>query len=264
MTELFIQGILKIRFLDVIDILLVAFLLYELYNLVKGTVAINIFVGIVAIYFLWKLVSYFEMELLSKLLGQFISVGVIALMIVFQEEIRQFLLLLGTTKFFKRDSRSFLTRWNVNNFGKEDLVAMVEACNSMSKTKTGALIVIARLNELKQYIETGDLIEARISEQLLKNIFFKNSPLHDGAVIIVDNMIKAARCVLPVSDKSEFPADLGLRHRAAVGVTEKSDAIALVVSEQTGQISYCKGGVLRTNVTPEKLLKFLESYIVAV
>ena len=259
-TVLFIQGILNIRFLDVIDVLLVAILLYELYNLVKGTVAINIFIGIASIYFLWKLVS--ALEMLSKILGQFISVGMIALLIVFQQEIRQFLLILGTTKFFKRNTKSALFRWGEKKLTNEDLVSIVESCVSMSKSKTGALIVITRMSELKPYIETGDLIEARISEQLLKNIFFKNSPLHDGAVIIVDNIIKAARCILPISDKSSFPSNLGLRHRAAVGITEKSDAITIIVSEQTGFISYCRGGMLKINVSSEKLLKILETDIV--
>ncbi len=258
MLQLFITAFIDIKLTDVIDILLVAFLLYELYNLLKGTVAINIFVGIVAIFLLWKLVSALQMELLSEMLGAFISVGFIALIVVFQPEIRQFLLLIGTPRFVnKTRSRMSFMNFAMAKDSKLDVDPVVSACRKMSGTKTGALIIIAKMNELRQYVETGQILNAKISDQLLLNIFFKNGPLHDGAVIIVNDSIKSARCILPVSSK-KLSVNLGLRHRAAVGVTEKTDAIALIVSEETGEISYSKKGILVNNVNPSHLKNFLE------
>ncbi len=259
MPELFIQTFIEIRLTDVIDILLVAFLLYELYNLLKGTAAINIFIGIIAIFLLWRLVSILQMELLSEILGAFISVGFIALIVVFQPEIRQFLLLIGTPRFMsKTRERMNLFRFNIKQGTGLDVDPIVTACRKMSANKTGALIIIAKLNELRQYVETGQIIEARISDELLMNIFFKNSPLHDGAVIIVNNKIKSARAILPVSSNKKISVSLGLRHRAAVGVTEKTDAIAVIVSEETGEISYSKRGVLIQSVNPSHLKNFLD------
>jgi diadenylate cyclase len=259
MSLLFINGFITLRWLDILDILLVAFLIYELYNLIKGTVAINIFIGIIAIYFVWKLVEAFEMDLLSQILGQFISVGVIALIIVFQQEVRQFLLLLGTPNFIQKGPKRFLFwRWQINKPDLLDIEPIVAACKSMTETKTGALIVITRSNELKQYIETGEVIDARISKQLLENIFYKNSPLHDGAVIISLNTIKAARCILPVSESTDIPPHMGLRHRAAAGITEESDCIALIVSEQRGAISFSTGGKIAENISPLRLQEILE------
>ena len=258
MLQLLITGFIDIKLTDIIDILLVAFLLYELYNLLKGTAAINIFLGIIAIFLLWKLVTALQMELLSEILGAFISVGFIALIVVFQPEIRQFLLLIGTPRFVsKTRSRMSFLNFNMTKAPKLDVDPIVTACQKMSGTKTGALIIIAKLNELRQYVETGQVLNARISDQLLLNIFFKNSPLHDGAAIILNNTIVSARCILPVSSK-KLSVSLGLRHRAAVGVTEKTDAIALIVSEETGEISYSKKGTLVLNVNPSHLKNFLE------
>ncbi len=254
MLSLFINCFITIRWLDVIDVLLVAILLYQLYRIIKGTGTINIFIGIIAIYLIWVLVKAFEMELLSEILGQFISVGMIALIIVFQQEIRQFLLVLGSPNFLKKGSKSFLNiKWQMNQLEGLDIEPIVSACESMAMTNTGALIVISRKNELKPYIETGELINASISKQLLENIFFKNSPLHDGAVIISGNRIRAARCVLPVSEKTDFPPFVGLRHRAAAGIAEESDAIAIVISEQRGEISIAENGVLKFNIKSQKL-----------
>lgn len=253
------SGLLSIRFLDIIDIILVAVLLYFLYNFLKGTVAINIFFGIIAIYLLWKIVEVLEMKLLSEILGQFIGVGVIALIVVFQPEIRKFLLLLGTTTISRRKRNRFLF-WKVesNNSFSQHVDQIVKACQKMSVGNTGALIVIARVNELRQTIETGEIIDAQISDQLLENIFFKNSPLHDGAVIIIDERIRAARCILPVSKNEKLSTDLGLRHRAAVGITEQSDAIAIIVSEQTGEISFSVEGKLKRGLMPAKLKDLIE------
>ncbi len=259
MTELLIPLFLHIRMLDIIDILLVAFLLYELYNLVKGTAAINILLGIVAIFLMWRLVRILEMELLTEILGAFISVGFIALIVVFQPEIRKFLLLLGTPAFIRKNHRRFLF-WRIRYTNDEnlDIDPIVQACHKMANTKTGALIVIGKIHELEEHISTGEVLNAKISEQLIENIFFKNSPLHDGAVIIINNQIKAARCILPVSKNPDIPAHMGLRHRSAVGITEKSDAIAIVVSEQTGKISWVKEGVLHLDIQPARLKTLLE------
>lgn len=255
----FITGFISIRLLDVIDVLLVSWLLYQLYSLIKGTGTINIFIGIIAIYLIWLLVRIFEMDLLSAILSQFISVGMIALIIVFQQEIRQFLLLLGSPNFLKKHSGNiFNIRRQMSQNESMDFESVVAACESMAASNTGALIIIARKNELKQYIETGDRIDASISKQLIENIFFKNSPLHDGALIIKDNKIQAARCVLRLSDKTDFPENTGLRHRAAKGIAEESDALAIVVSEQRGEISIAQNGVLFIDISVEKLRELLK------
>ena len=251
---------ITVRWLDVIDVLLVALLFYQLYNLIKGTGTINIFIGIIAIYLIWVLVKAFEMELLSEILGQFISVGMIALIIVFQQEIRQFLLVLGSPNFLKKGSKSFLNvKWQMYQKELLNIEIVISACESMAASMPGALIVITRKNELKSFIENGEALNANISKQLIENIFFKNSPLHDGAIIISGNRIMAARCILPVSEKTDFPTNVGLRHRAASGITEESDAIAIVVSEQRGEISICEAGVLTTNLKVQKLREILTS-----
>ncbi|MBK6965431.1 MAG: TIGR00159 family protein [Bacteroidales bacterium] len=259
MHELVIPFFIGLRLLDIIDILLVAFLLYELYRLVKGTAAINILLGIIAVFLAWRLVRILEMELLTEILGAFISVGFIALIVVFQPEIRKFLLLLGTPSFMRKKHRRFLF-WKINYANDENLSIdpIVQTCRKMASTKTGALIVIGKVNELEEYINTGEILDARISEQLILNIFYKNSPLHDGAMIIMNNKIRAASCILPVSKNENLPTHVGLRHRSAVGVSEKSDAIAIVVSEQTGKISWCKEGELNLNIEPSKLKTLLE------
>jgi uncharacterized protein (TIGR00159 family) len=252
------MSFIEIKALDIVDILLVAFLLYMLYNLLKGTVAINIFFGIVAFYLLWKLVTALEMEMLSEIFGAFISVGFIALIVVFQPEIRKFLLMLGTPGFINKKGKGYsFFRFDLKKQIKLDLDSIIEASKKMAKTKTGALIIIARKSELEQYVETGEQLEASISVDLLESIFFKNSPLHDGAVIIYDNRIKAARCILPVSDNAKIPHQYGLRHRAGIGITEHSDAIALIISEELGEVSLAIGGELLPEMTPVQLKKRL-------
>jgi diadenylate cyclase len=260
--EIFEIGFLSVRLLDIIDILLVAFLLYKLYELLKGGVAMNIFLGLVAIYLLWWLcVKVLDMQLIGALLGQFIGVGVIALIIVFQQEVRRFLILLGTNSLIANSSLTRkLFNWNFQ-FQKQivlDVSPIVKACANMSKTKTGALIVLARNSDLKFYATTGDLMDADVSKRLIESIFFKNSPMHDGAIIISDNKIKAARCVLPVTDNTEIPAHFGMRHRAALGISEQSDAIAIIVSEETGTISVARDGELNADVTPDELEAILK------
>lgn len=249
---------LHIRFLDILDILLVALLIYEMYTLLKGSAAINILLGIASIFILWRVVKAFEMELLTEILGAFISVGFIALIIVFQPELRRFLLLLGTPSFIQRNGPRFLF-WKFSyHDAPADIDPIIQACRRMALSKTGALIVMARHNQLDEYTETGELIDAKISAQLIENIFFKNSPLHDGALIIVDNRMKAARSILPVSANPDLPSHMGLRHRSAVGLTERSDAFAIIVSEQTGKISYSMKGKIYPNVEPAQLKQVLE------
>ncbi len=263
MTELFITGFIQIRWIDVIDILLVAVLLYELYKLLKGTVAINIFFGIVALVLIWLVVNALQMELLSKILGAFVSVGFIALIVIFQPEIRRFLLALGTTTFMRSKGRRFLFwRLNIGTEPGVDANAIVMACSRMSEVKQGALLVITRKNELKQYANTGEILKARLSTPLIENIFYGQGPLHDGATIISGNTIVAAACILPVSGNSEIPKRLGLRHRAAVGITEVSDAIAIVVSEENGKISYSVEGKLVSKASVAELKSFLEEEFV--
>jgi uncharacterized protein (TIGR00159 family) len=254
-----ITGFIDIRLLDILDIFLVAILLYLLYNLLKGTVAINIFFGIVAIFLIWKVVDALEMQLLSEILGAFISVGFIALIIIFQPEIRQFLLALGKPGFISKRRRKFLFWW-LDEKGAEtvDIDKVVKACQNMSNIKQGALILITRRNELNQVIDTGEIVDATISVELLENIFFKNSPLHDGAVVISGNRIEAAKCILPVSKSLTLAGNVGLRHRAAVGVTEISDAIAIIVSEETGKLAVAIAGKLKRNLQPAELQDLLE------
>ena len=259
MISLFLTGLFKISIIDIVDVILFAFLLYEVYNLVKGTAAIRIFIGIIAVYLIYRIVRALQMELLSEILGQFISVGFIALIVVFQPEIRQFLLMVGNTRIIKTSRKRLLFwKFKIENPLNLHIDTIVKACKKMADTKTGALIVISRLNELEAYIETGQIVDAKISEFLLETIFFKNSPLHDGAVIISGGTIRAARCIMPLSSNPSIPAHCGLRHRAAVGITEKSDSIAIIVSEERGTISYCVDGKLSIDVTPSELSRLLE------
>lgn len=225
--------------------------------MLKGTVAINIFFGIVALFLIWKLVAALQMELLSEILGAFISVGLVALIIIFQPEIRQFLLALGTPNFLKKYGKRlhFLNIVFKDKFDF-DIDPIVVSCQHLAEQKIGALIVITRQNELNQYIRTGQIVNASISSMLIENVFFKNSPLHDGAMIITGNKIIAAGCIMPVT-KKQITARTGLRHRAAIGITEVSDCIAIVVSEETGRISYSIKGQMKYRISPQRLQSML-------
>lgn len=234
---------LNLRILDIVDIVLIAALLYYFYKLVKGTVAVNIFIGIVIIYLVWLLTQLLQMEMLSTVLGEFIGVGMFALIVVFQQEIRKFLLMIGSTNFARR--RRFFQTLRLIKEDLEtpnDIDAIVKACENMGKTNTGALIVIQKSTSLDFVKNSGDSMKIKVNQPIIESIFYKNSILHDGAMIIEDNFITATRVVLPVSNDRTIPLRFGLRHRAAVGITEKTDALALVVSEETGQISYIKDG----------------------
>ena len=233
---------LDVSFTDILDVVLVAVLLYYVYKLLRGTVAINIFIGITIIFLMWKVTQALEMEMLSGILGALIGGGVVALIIVFQQEIRKFLLMLGSTNFSSK--RNFLKQLNFLKSEatiETDVDTLVNTCEVLAKTKTGALIVLERGQSLDFIKMSGDVMNAEINQPILESIFFKNSPLHDGATIINGNKIIATRAVLPLSNK-DIPTRFGLRHRAAVGITEKTDALCLVVSEETGKISYIKDG----------------------
>ena len=237
------NDILNLRFIDYLDVVLVALLLYYIYKLVKGTVAINIFLGIIIIYGAWKLTEFLDMELLSGIFGGFMKVGLIALIVVFQPEIRKFLLMVGSTNFGRRVK--FLQRFKflkTDATNETDIDAIISACNKMSMSKTGALIVFERNNNLDFLTESGDEMNIKVTLPIIESIFFKNSPLHDGAIIVSNNVVKATRVILPVNNEKNIPQRFGLRHRAAIGVTEKTDALALAVSEETGHISYFKDG----------------------
>lgn len=233
---------LEFRILDILDILLVAVLLYYIYKLVKGSAAINIFTGIVIIYLIWKLTQLLQMEMLSSVLGEFIGVGMFALIVVFQQEIRKFLLMIGSTNFSGKNNWFHLKFSNRENKTLNYVDIIVEACEKLGTTKTGALIVIKRNTKLDFVKNTGDDMDIKVNRPIIQSIFYKNSTLHDGAIVIEEGRITATRVILPVSNDRDIPLRFGLRHRAAVGISEKTDAVALVVSEETGQISYLKNG----------------------
>ncbi|MBJ6117412.1 TIGR00159 family protein [Pontibacter sp. BT310] len=260
MTFLFTIGFLEIELLDIIDILLVTALLYQLYKLLTGSVALKIFLGLLSIYLLYLVVRAAGMELLSIILGQFMGVGVLAAIILFQPEIRRFLLMIGKTTALNHE-RFWGFPWRRDTTEKLSLTPFIEAAKSLAAKNTGALIVFAKSSELKYYAESGDLIDAVISKRLLMSIFNKNSPLHDGAVIIANNRIKAARCILPVSENQEIPASMGLRHRAAIGLTEITDSIVLVVSEETGQVALVRNGEAFRNLSSADLRVKLNQFL---
>ena len=262
MILLFDIGFLKIGWVDVIDILLVSVLLYQVYKLMKGSMAVTIFLGYLFLYLIYLVVDAAGMELVSTILGQFMQVGVIAAIILFQPEIRKFLLLLGKTTDINRDLfRGFLRR--KDDLGKKgfQVNAIIDAVKAMGGSNTGALIVLSKDAELRFYAESGDIIDAKISKRLLLSIFNKYSPLHDGAVIIHHGMIKAARCILPVTEKEDISANLGLRHRAAIGMSEVTDTMIIAVSEETGEISSVRNGSINKNIAPPELRKLINRYL---
>ena len=255
---------ITIRALDVVDILLVSILLYQMYRIIKGTVAFSIFIGFFLVYVSWLVIKALNLELLSTLMGQFIGVGVLALIVVFQQEIRRFLLLIGTNYQTKRSfgfDKLFASE-KIKPATNIQIKEIVRACDNLARSKTGALIVIPQNTELKDIIRSGEKMNARISSALLETIFFKNTPLHDGAVVIVGTRIAAARCILPLTERHDLDPGLGLRHRAAVGISEVTDAIAIVVSEETGNISLASQGELMHKISIVQLTTELEKVIV--
>lgn len=246
------MGFIHIGIIDIIDIFLVAMMLYYLYRVTRGTNAFSIILGVVMLYLMYVVVRALNMELLSGILGQFIGVGIIAVVVIFQPEIRRFLQMLGLQQ-NQRISRFF---GGENNEDDLDIDSLVKACIDMGETKTGALIVLQQTSDLSLMAEGGIAVDAKVSPSLLENLFFKNSPLHDGAIIINRNRVVAARCILP-STQSQVPKSYGTRHRAALGMSEVSDAIILVVSEETGALSIAQGGVIQRDIEPEKFKSVL-------
>lgn len=245
---------------DVIDIFLVALMLYYIYRLMKESRSLNVFSGIMVFVLIWLLVSQvFEMKLMGSILDKLVSVGVIALIVLFQDEIRKFLYSLGAHERYRSLSRFFKFRHHKdgNAEDKETIMPIVMACMNMARQKVGALIVMERGVALNDIVDTGERIDARINQRLIENIFFKNSPLHDGALIVSKKRIKAAGCILPVSHDHNIPKELGLRHRAAMGISQESDAVAIVVSEETGRISAAIHGHFHLRLSAEELESLL-------
>lgn len=239
---------------DVIDILLVALMLYYIYRLMRDSRSQNVFGGILVFIVIWLLVSQIlEMRLLGSIMDKLVSVGVLGLIILFQDEIRKFLYNLGAHQRVAYIMRLFSHRDKASKADKESIMPIVMACMSMGKGRVGALIVIEKSQPLDSIVETGDRIDANINQRLIENIFFKNSPLHDGAMVIANKRIKAAGCILPVSHDLTIPKELGLRHRAAMGISQESDAMAIVVSEETGRISVAVGGEFHLRLSAEQL-----------
>ena len=242
---------------DLIDVLLVAFFLYQTYKLMKNSGTLAIFSGVVSFIIVWILVSQvLEMRLMGAILDKFISVGFLVLVILFQDEIRRFLLTLGSHRHVSALARLF-SGSKKESLKHDDIMPVVMACLSMGKQKVGALIVIEHNTPLDEIVHTGELIDAAINQRLIENIFFKNSPLHDGAMVISKKRIKAAGCILPVSHDLNIPKELGLRHRAAMGISQQSDAHAIIVSEETGAISVAYRGQFYLRLNAEELESLL-------
>jgi diadenylate cyclase len=255
-----ITGFINFSFFDLLDILLVAFIIYQVYYLIRGTVAIKIFFGILSIYLLWKLVDAFQLNMLEEILGQFIGVGVIALLIVFQNELRQFLLMIGNQKFITGNKSIFIRKLFADKTDSADwdCDALLDACENMALTKTGALIVVANDSDPEHFITSSTPLDAALSTSMIESIFFKNSPLHDGAVVIKHGRISSARGVLPVSESVKMDGSMGMRHRAALGISERTDSFAIVVSEQTGHLSLAYDGKLLSNMSRIELGRIIQ------
>ncbi|MFZ6011054.1 MAG: diadenylate cyclase CdaA [Bacteroidota bacterium] len=256
-------GFLEVSWVDFVDIALVSILLYQIYKLIRGSIAVNIFLGILALYLVYLIVRAAQMELLATILGQFMGVGVLAMIILFQPEIRKFLLVIGRGTEFRENIFKTIANWRHSYHDDFDIHQVIEAAKTLKATKTGALIVFSRDVELKFYVETGDPLDAEVNKRLLLSIFNKNSPLHDGAVIIYKGRIKAARCVLPVSENDHLPAQFGLRHRAAVGMSENTDTLVMAVSEETGRLILARNGKylrgLKLRQVEQKIIDYLHN-----
>ncbi len=255
-------GFLDVRWIDIVDILLVSVLLYQVYKLLKGSVAVRVLLGFLSLYLIYLIVRAAQMDMLAGILGQFMGVGVLAAIIIFSQEIRKFLLILGKTTFRQEGLLQSIMIWKKKEpKDSMNITPIIEAAKTLSASNTGALLVFSRSSELKFYADSGDLIDAFISKRLLVSIFNKYSPLHDGAVIIHRNKIKAARCILPVSERDNLPAHLGMRHRAALGMSEATDSLTLIISEETGQMSLARNGKVDTNLAAPEVRKRINTYL---
>ncbi len=261
MTLLFKLFFLDVTWVDLVDIGLVAILLYQVYKMIRGSLAVNIFLGILALYLIYLVVKAAQMELLATILGQFMGVGVLAMIILFQPELRKFLLVIGRSTELNRDFFKSLAHWRTRYHDDFDVHQVTEAVKNLKATHTGALIVFSRDSDLKSYVETGDPVDAEVSKRLILSIFNKNSPLHDGAMIIFKGRIKAARCVLPVSENDHLPPHFGLRHRSALGMSEVTDTLVVAVSEETGRLILARNGKflrgLKLWQVEQKVLEYL-------
>ena len=239
---------LHFSWVDILDILMVALIIYLAFRWIRGSTAINIFVAIILVLVVRVIAEAVGMKMISSLLGTLIDMGAIALVIIFQPEVRRFLGTLGRKAGGSLEKQPFLQKvfpgWRRRRVDARALQEITEACREMSAQKEGALIVIQQKNSLEDIIATGDVVDAEIGRRLIMNIFFKNSPLHDGAMIIYGDRIVAARCTLPITERTDLPARFGMRHKAAIGISEQSDADVIVVSEETGGISFVRGGQL--------------------
>ncbi|CAN5433232.1 diadenylate cyclase CdaA [soil metagenome] len=263
MIFLFKIAFFEVSWVDIVDIALVAILLYQIYKMIRGSLAVNIFLGILSLYLVYLVVRAAQMELLAKILGQFMGVGVLAMIILFQPELRKFLLVIGRSTDLNRDFFKSLANWRSKFHDDFDVHQVIEAVKTMKATRTGALIVFSRDTELKFYNETGDQLDAEVTKRLLLSIFNKNGPLHDGAVIIFKGRIKAARCVLPVSENDHLPSHFGLRHRSGIGMSETTDTLVLIISEETGRLILARNGKylksLKLKQVEQKILEYLHN-----
>ena len=262
MFPLAILGIPTLRVIDIFDIVIVAVLIYYIYRMVRGTNVMLIFWALVVLLVAWRMADLLEMRLLGVILSAIASVGLIALVVIFQPEIRKFLLFLGTKTQLNESLWKRMQFWHSQRQQSQEInyEAYINACMHMSQSKTGALIVFKRGNEVEELIATGERIDAKASSALIEALFFKNSPLHDGALIAHGNSLLAARCILPVTSRNDIDPNLGLRHRSAIGVTEQLDVLSVIVSEETGAISYAVDGTIHHDVTPVELRQALERY----
>lgn len=260
MTLLAFLGFLELSIADILDIILLGLIIFFLFKWIRGTSAMSIFIAIVSLYLIRVVVGAFNMRLMTAIMDMVLDVGVLALIVIFQPEIRKFLIRLGNKYMSSASGQKLLNRilggGKTTKSSSEEVNDLTEACRRMSEDKTGALIVIAHNTPLDDIISTGDRLDAKIHRRLIMNLFFKNSPLHDGAVVISGGRIVAARCTLPITEKKNIPAKFGMRHKAAIGITEETDADAIVVSEETGNISFVKSGEVTpiNNINELKLL----------
>ncbi len=252
-------GFLKFSFTDIVDILMVAAIIYLVFRWIRGSAAMNIFITVILLFVLRVIVAAFDMKLTSALLGTFLDVGVLALIVIFQPEVRHFLMRFGSRYGLGERGRKVLYRFfgiKEKQRGNDQVNEVAEACRAMSEARTGALIVLAGKEDLGYIMQNGDEVDALVRRRLIMNIFFKTSPLHDGAMVISGGRIAAARCTLPITARTDIPPQYGMRHRAAIGISEETDAEVVVVSEETGEVTFVKGGVMTPigNINELKLL----------
>jgi uncharacterized protein (TIGR00159 family) len=253
-------GFIEFGWLDLLDILLVSFLLYNFYKFIRGTMAFRVFLGFLMVYLVYLIMQATHMELLAAVLGQFMGVGVVVGAVLFQQELKKFFLMIGETTHFDNYS---LFRWLRGRRKPEELndMPILEAMAELGKSQTGALIVISKYSDLAAYVETGDIIDAQISKRLIVSIFNKYSPLHDGAMLVIKGRIRAVRCILPVTENLNVPASMGLRHRAAIGMSEATNTLVLVVSEETGNLSIARSGIVYHNLSVRSIEQKIDEYM---